>query len=58
MAESLVETPKKIVQVRFSLPDDVHNKIRSHKRKLGALRDYDVTMEEALIDFIRKAKIK
>jgi hypothetical protein len=58
MDESLVENQDRHVQVRFSLPKDVHKKVRSHQRKLSALQDSDVTMEQALIDFVRKAKVK
>lgn len=58
MAESLVENQEQLVEVRYSLPKDVHKKIRSHQRKLSAAQDTDATMEQALIDFIRKAKVK
>jgi len=59
MAVSTVEEKQdELVQVRFSWPKDVHKKIRSHQRKLSAHRDDDITMEAALVDFIRKAVIK
>lgn len=56
MAES--HTKEELIEVRYSFPKDVHKKIRSHKRKLSAEKDDDVSMEEALIDFVRKAKLK
>lgn len=57
MAE-LIDTKAEKIETRFSLPLDVHKKIISHKRKLSAVKDSDVTLEEALIDFIRNARIR
>lgn len=59
MAKSHQNAPagQEVIQVRYEFPKDVHKKIRSHKRTLSAEADRDVDMEEALIDFIRKAKI-
>lgn len=56
MAKS-VETKEESVEVRFSFPPDVHKKVKSHQRKLSATMDQDATMEQAVIDFIRKAKL-
>jgi hypothetical protein len=54
-----VETAEsEIIQVRYGLPKDVHDKIKSHKRILAAKTDRDVDMEEALIDFVRKAQLQ
>lgn len=44
------------VHVRWELPYDVWQIIKSHQRRLSAQKDQDATMEEALIDFIRTKK--
>jgi hypothetical protein len=46
------------VNVRFTWPSDVHKKIKSHQRKISANMDQDATMEQAVIDFVRKAKVQ
>lgn len=54
MSNSLTE--EKLIEVRYTFPEDVHKKIKSHKRKLSVVKDADVSMEVALIDYIRNSK--
>lgn len=57
-SQSVETTDQEVIQVRYGLPKDVHDKIKSHKRVLAAKVDRDVDMEEALIDFVRQAQLQ
>lgn len=48
---------EKATSVRFEFPADVKKKIKTHQRKVSAATDTDATFEQAVIDFIRKAKL-
>lgn len=51
------KTDDKPTHMRFVAPPDVTRKIKSHQRKMSAVVDFDVLQEDAIVDFIRKAKI-
>lgn len=54
MAETNEETR---TEVRWSLPDDIYNVIKKHRRLLIAHLDKDFTHEEAFIHFMRALDI-
>lgn len=58
MTKPTTEPKLKETEVRFRWPEDVHAIIRSHRRKLAAKKDSDVSFEEACIDYIRSTAPK
>lgn len=54
--KSTLQEIEDLTQVRYGLPPDCMKKIKSRKRKLSAVKDADVSMNDALIDLIRRPK--
>jgi hypothetical protein len=58
MSQEAAPPTEKTIETRFTLPKDVHGKIKTRQRRLGLKEDRDVTLTEALIDLIRNPKLK
>jgi len=54
------QTAKKTVSVpvRYDLPEETHNKLKKYRREMSLQLDHDITMQDAIIDLINKAKLK
>lgn len=50
------EKQDKPIEVRFKFPPEIHQKVKKRQRFISASKDFDATMEDAVIDIIRDAK--
>lgn len=55
----VTETSEKqeVVPVRYNLPSKTHDKLKKYRRKMSLHLDRDITMQDAIIDLINKAKL-
>jgi hypothetical protein len=48
---------QEVVQVRYDLPFNIHDKLKRYRRKISTNQNRDITMQDALIELINRVKL-